>query len=127
MNITDKLTEIKNIFKSVSIVDLIYQIEKLEKCKSEFFKRCAPCDEGDRVAIIKDLKIPKESGWYGCKHFLIVGAKGRVEKVDFLNGQFRVDVVFDYESWVDSQGNETEIEDKHTFCMNEKAIKKLNT
>ena len=120
---------LKNVYKSVNAIsssDFKYELEKLINCKDEFFKRCAPCKEGDRVVIIRDLKIPKDSGWHHCKHFLSVGAKGTAKKVDFFGGKFRVDVVFDDESWICHQGVETKAKDKHTFCMGDKDVKPLS-
>ncbi len=124
------LDYVEKLHKAVAVhtaSELKYELEKLEDCKSEFFKRCAPCREGERVVIVRELNIPESSGWYHCAHFLVLGAKGTAHKVDFFGGRFRIDVVYDDESWVDRQGNEHKVEDKHTFCMGEKDIEVLTS
>jgi hypothetical protein len=125
----DLTSYLENVHKSVTAItasDFKYELKQLNDCKDEFFKRCAPCKQGDRVVIVRDLKIPESSGWYSCRHFLILGAKGTVRKVKFFGGSFRVDVVFDNETWINWEGGEVKTDEKHTFCMGEIDIKPIN-
>lgn len=99
-----------------------YYFDKIEGYVDALFNRFAPFKQGDRVKIIK---APVTKGnWASCKHFLKKGSKGTVHSVDYCAGQFRADVVFDDESWIDSKGEKHKPSEKHTFYMQEKEIKR---
>lgn len=64
----------------------------------------APFHEGDRVSLKRAPEIGPESGWLGCKHFLVQGAVGTVRTVEFYDSRFTFMVTFDDESWIDAEG-----------------------
>jgi len=67
-------------------------------------------------------------GWKHCSHFLINGAVGEVVDVDFSDGHFRYDIMFDNESWVTQYGidrgkiNPVPRKKRHTFNLHEKYL-----
>lgn len=64
----------------------------------------SPFHEGDRVSLKRTPEIGPDSGWRGCKHFLVQGAVGTVRTVEFYGGNFTFLVTFDDESWIDAEG-----------------------
>ena len=87
------------------------------------FNKYAPFQVGDRVMIKK--KIKADGNWSHSKHFLIPGAKGEVKSVDYYDGAFCADVMFDDETWIDSMGMERPVSRKHVFRMWENQIKRV--
>lgn len=66
-------------------------------------RKLLPCAEGGRVRL---LKAPAcNGGWSRSKHFLIVGAIATVRSIEFVEGQFSANLVFDDETWIDHKGN----------------------
>lgn len=65
----------------------------------------APFHVGQRVALARTPEIGEDSTWRVYRHFLVQGAKGTVQSVDFHAGKFAFFyVTFDDESWVDPDG-----------------------
>jgi hypothetical protein len=96
----------------------------IESYLSMFDKYC-PYKVGGRVKLKKALKIGRDSGWWGCRHFLIKGAEGTVVKRGYGGKGFLFDIAFDDESWIDSKGTRLPVERKHTFSIGEANLKKL--
>lgn len=57
---------------------LLYHLNKVVKMVVEN----APFKKGDRVELIEDIKISKDSGWYCHKHDLCQGKQGDVSMVE---------------------------------------------
>ena len=78
--------------------------KKMKGYAEVLFTRFAPFREGDRVMLTKTPVITEQEawGWLRAKHFLVVGAKGTIESVDFYDGQFKAGIEFDDDSWIDS-------------------------
>ena len=108
---------------------LDFYLNKINEYINVLFDRFAPFKVGDRVELIKTPIInEKESwGWLSSKHFLVKGALATVKDVDYEDGKFIVDVIFDEESWIDDKGKKRKIEnkDKHTYCISEKSIRRV--
>jgi hypothetical protein len=87
----------------------------------------APFRKGDRVVLTETPVINSlESwGWVGSKHFLVKGAKGTVDEIDFYDGQFRAGVIFDDETWVDTDGNKHLPHRPHQHWFSEKWLVRL--
>jgi hypothetical protein len=86
-----------------------------------------PFREGDRVALVRDLQIPRNDGWYHCRHFLVQGAVGTVREVVHSGGDhFTFYVRFDDESWVDDRGevHATAEENRHVFGFREGELRR---
>lgn len=101
--------------------DVKWAIEELLKTTSLFMKQ-AKFSVGDRVVISKAPIITEtiSSGWLGGKHFLIPGAKGAVRSVDFYDGEYRYDILFDDESWFSSYTKKVTLVDenhKHLYSF----------
>lgn len=103
--------------------DLMYTMEKHAAAYDLLLTRYAKFRVGDRVQLgitpaISDILSP---GWLGSKHFLVAGAYGTVRNVDVNKGMFYYQVVFDAESWRDSQGIEHVVEpnERHSYCFGE--------
>lgn len=116
--------KIKEGIKILSKGPMEYYIAKLIECREELFKRCCPFGIGDKVELNQNLDIGKSSGWYHCRHFLTCGSKATVVDIDFYKGQFRMDVLFDNETWIDIHGKEHKTDNKHSFCINEKKLRR---
>jgi hypothetical protein len=81
---------------------------------------------GKRVQLIKTPKIDRDtsSGWIGSKHFLVKGARATIEDVDFARGGFILALLFDDESWKDSDGiiHPRKDSEKHLYHFGEKHV-----
>lgn len=81
----------------------------------------------------KELDKCSNHGWKHCKHFLIEGAVGQVKDIDYRDGKFVYDVVFDNESWVTSFGKEegklhpVSRDKRHIFCIWEDHLESTGT
>src|ERR1035437_6588033 len=79
--------------------------EKLKQFKT-FLETKGRFKIGDRVEIAHTPVIDKETawGWLSGKHFLVEGAKGTIILIDYYNDSFGYSVIFNDESWKDSNG-----------------------
>ena len=75
--------------------------KKLREYAKALFDR-APFRSGDRVRLVRNPEISeaKSPGWMCAKHFLVKGALGTVQCVDFCGGLFNASIVWDDESWI---------------------------
>jgi hypothetical protein len=103
--------------------DLMYKLEKFAAAYDLLLTRYAKFHVGDRVQLgitpfINETRAP---GWLGSKHFLVAGAYGTVRDVDVRDGMFYYQVVFDAESWQDSEGIKHVVEpnERHSYCFGE--------
>jgi len=98
-----------------------YKLNYLIKGFREMCDRFCPYKVGDRVQLSATPEIGKGSGWYGSKHFLVKGAAATVKSTDFNNGLFCFGLVFDDDSWVDTDGKVYPTETgKYIFIFSEK-------
>lgn len=125
-NLTKGLELIKQGLGILQGGPLNYYLEKAFEYQEALFDRFAPFKAGDRVALVEAFKTDDERhGWYGCQHFLVKGAEAVVESVDYKDGRFIADVVFDNESWIDDKGKVRLVEQKHTFAFGESRLKRI--
>lgn len=74
-----------------------------------------PFQEGDRVELVKN---PDCSGaWADSKHFLRKGEEGIIAGIELYQGELTADVIFDNETWIDLQGIQQPVSNKHTFSI----------
>lgn len=129
-SLKDGLEKINEGIRILQCGPLSYYIERAQEYQEALFNKFAPFKIGDRVRLIKTPEINENRfpGWLSSKHFLIEGAVGTVESVDYRDETFCADVVFDNESWIDSNGTRHPIEEngKHTFLFSEKLLVKIN-
>ena len=88
----------------------------------EYYKGCMAASKfkvGERVRLKEDIK-----DWDHCTHFLIEGAIGTVEEVDYYKGVYYYDIMFDNETWIDSKGIKQVPKTKHTFRFAQKSLKR---
>jgi hypothetical protein len=88
----------------------------------DYYQGCmaaAKFKKGDRVQLREDA-----TGWDHCKHFLVKGAVGTVEEVDYYMGEYRYDIEFDNETWIDRHGVKRVPGTKHTFRFSQKDLKR---
>ena len=82
-----------------------------------------PFQEGDRIKLTRNHPCP--NAWAHRKHFLIKGAKGVIDSIEYYNERgFTAAVVFDKESWIDREGEVHPTTNKHTYAMEFKYLKK---
>lgn len=81
-------------------VEFEWHLAKMREYAEGLFAR-APWKTGDRVRLTLTPIINEKTawGWLGCQHFLVKGALATVQDVDFREGKFVADVMFDDESW----------------------------
>ena len=109
-----------------------FYFEKMDAYVEVLFERFAPFKKGDRIKLSKtpEITLDKSWGWMGSKHFLVKGAKGTVQAVDLdaRNKKFYAEVVFDNESWKNSNDGVVTLYDKdkrHNYAFGEDYIKLL--
>lgn len=108
----DELTKTLYDLKSFSdaFYDIKFCLERYEEYRQGLL-RYAPFQIGDTVKIKKKIEINEHVNrcWYGYRHFLKVGTKGKVVDVDYSNTVFKATV---------------EIQEK-LFYIDEKYLKKV--
>lgn len=96
--------------------------EVLQSYRSMFDRFC-PYKIGDRVQLKSSCRINDPThGWYGCRHFLVKGAKATVRERGYTDGQFTFMIEFDNETWIDSKGKELPVTSKHVFHFGENSL-----
>jgi hypothetical protein len=111
-----------------------FYFNKLETYVNALFTKFAPFKAGDRVELTVAPKT-EGTGWYHCRHFLIPGAVGTVVSVVYYKWRniysgwegFVAGVVFDRETWIDKDGVERPVQEKHSFQFRENELCKLET
>lgn len=101
-----------------------YYFAKVEEYVNALFGRFAPFQVGHRVMLTAAPNT--NNSWKFCAHFLIPGACGDVSAVDYSDGRFVADIVFDNESWIDDAGIEHLAENKHTFRIGESILTNIS-
>lgn len=97
-----------------------FYVEQMVGAYDYLMERYAPFKAGDKVIMVKELQtIP--SGWSHCQHFLVPGARGVVDQISCDAKGFRVEVIFENESWINKDGEKILMEPdrRHTFSFNE--------
>jgi hypothetical protein len=85
----------------------------------------SPFQPGDRVVLVVAPMLDSGHGWYHCRHFLIVGAIGTVQTIDYTQGRFSADVVFEKETYKDSNGVEHPVACQHTYAFDERSLRRI--
>lgn len=102
------------------------------ECMKEYYEGCmkaAKFQIGDRV----ELKETVTNGWEGRNHFMTEGAKATIMDVDYYDGEYCYDIMFDKETWLKDWNDfkklkkpiEVDVKDKHHFCFKQKALRKV--
>lgn len=146
MNMNNTINKITNYFEMVEKANELmdkanrgisggpkkYYFEKMQVYVEALFNKYAPFKEGDRFEISSEINIGPDSGWRHSAHFLKIGEQGVVMEVDYRDDAFCADVIFDNESWISLTGQDkdkihpVEFKDRHTFCMWESKIRKID-
>ncbi len=72
--------------------DTGYYVDKLEDCARQWIATC-PVQVGDRVRLVV---CPDPESWGGAvQHWMVVGAEGLVQGIDWYGDRFRAGVIFD--------------------------------
>ena len=100
-------------------------------CMKEYYEGCIKAAKfkiGDRV----ELKETVTNGWEGRNHFMTEGAKATIMDVDYYEGKYRYDIMFDKETWLKDWGTgskekpiEVDVIDKHHFCFKQKSLRRV--
>ncbi len=98
-----------------------------------FFQR-GPFKVGDKVQLVDPPEIKKGHRWYGYQKTFHLGATGKVVQMDYRDGYFKAEIVWD-EEWLERNQiidndldhielRQTKIEEanRHLFCMCETAL-----
>jgi len=120
-----KEDDLSNIIEGVKILEkladghLPHWRYVLENANSIWLK--SPFKVGDLVQLVKDPEITSENswGWLGAKHFLIKGAKARINERQFYDGKFIFGLSFEDESWIDSEGIVRQVHKKAIYLFGE--------
>lgn len=100
-----------------------FYFEKIEEYVTALFGPCAPFHVGDRVKLVAAPNT--ENSWSACRHFLIPGAEATIDGVDYVDGHFVADLIFDDESWIDCNGKVQPVANRHAFRIAEQLIEVL--
>lgn len=105
---------------------LSFYLREMSAAYELLMSRYAPFKVGDRVKLAKTPDITPEHapGWMSCRHFLVQGAIATVSDARCGEGGFRFDVMFDGETWLDREGVERPISEKHTFTFREASLER---
>lgn len=114
-----KVKDFKNYIDTVGRGSFDFVIDEVVDSYISMYERFCPYDIGERVQLKEDVDTDKASGWKGSKHFLIKGAMATIKERGYANGYFTFHIMFDDESWIDSEGEEHPIVDKHTYHFSE--------
>jgi len=120
-----RLSDIKN---KVSELDSLldnefgYRLNQVLESYASLFDRFCPYKVGDRVQLKETPDIPKGSGWYGSRHFLIKGAIATVKALEYRDDLFCFGLEFDDETWIDMHGEVKPVSAKHLFYLSENWI-----
>lgn len=98
-----------------------YLFEQLKEVVTEFFDN-AKFSAGDRVIVAKKINFKDCPRWQSYAPTFDQAAT--VKSVHYYEGQFRYDVKFDKDYWVDSVTGEVhEYDEGHTFTLWESLLK----
>jgi len=90
---------------------------------------CAPFSKGDRVELnyTPEITASTASGWLGGKHYLVEGSKATIACVSFGSFGWGVDLIFDDESWIDSNKvvRPIEAKDRHLYGFNARRVRAI--
>jgi hypothetical protein len=88
----------------------------------DYYKGCmkaAKFKVGDRVELKEDCKH-----WDHHKHYMIKGALATVISADYYKGNYRYEIEFDDETWINMDGVKKVPERKHCFAFGQKNLKR---
>lgn len=99
-HIDEVLGAVASLRKAVNHHENEWHWGKLRMYAAALFDR-APFKVGSRVRMTKTPVINEKEawGWLGAKHFLVAGAIGTVQAIDFDDGHFCAWVTWDNETW----------------------------
>lgn len=118
--IKNKVSELDSLLTG----DFGYRLNQVLESYTSLFDRFCPYKIGDRVKLKETLDIPKGSGWYGSRHFLIKGAIATVRTCEYQKDSFCFGLEFDDESWIDMHGEVTPSSSKHLFHLSENCVER---
>lgn len=105
--------------------DFMFGMDEIVKTIRSMFDRFCPFKVGSRVELTRTPEIGDNSGWRGCKHFLIEGAAATVRERGYRDGKFTCDLMFDDETWIDRDGGKHQPREKHVFMFDESWVRVL--
>lgn len=123
--ISEALDKIKEGMRILDCGPPSYYFEKLKNQNKMLFERFCPFKMGERVQLKKTPNIPEDSGWYGSRHFLKKGSIATIRNIDTSELFFVFGLVFDKESYFDSEGKEHLAVNKHRYTFPENDIEKV--
>jgi hypothetical protein len=123
------LTKIYNLTEElVSLVknESQYKLKNILTSYCDLFDRFCPYKIGDEIVLTVTPEISESTapGWLHSKHFLIEGAVGLVNSVEYRDNKFIVWVTFESQSWIlDGEINPTPHEYSYHFTEDQIATK----
>jgi hypothetical protein len=99
-----------------------FYLRELAASYNLLMERFCPYKVGSRVQLAKTPNITEQTapGWMSCRHFLVKGAKGTVNKAYCGEGGFYFYVEFDDDSWIDPHTKVVRpTENKYVFTFKE--------
>lgn len=127
-NVKDGFSLIEEGMSKLSRGSLHFYLDELTACYDLLINKYAPFKVDDIVILTRTPEISNEvsHGWMGAKHFLIKGARGRIQSVSCGSRGFRFDVIFDNETFIDYLTKEPKAPtEKHCFAFGEDWLVKV--
>jgi len=123
------LTDFHEAFNPIGNGPPKYYFKKMTQWIEALFAK-GPFKVGDKVQLVRVPQIDKESGWWHCRKTFTLGAIGKVVHMDFRDGCFHADVVWD-EDWVElnyptPHWKQVDPEKRHMFGMWESSLVRYN-
>lgn len=121
------IAAVNSLATQVRVAEHDWHWRKLREYAAALFER-GPFRKGDRVRIVVAPTIEGPNhGWWGARHFLVVGAVGTVGSVDFFGGKFVALVAFDDETWIDRGGAHHVPDRPSLYSLSESEIERIDT
>lgn len=102
---------------------LDYYFKKLIEHSEALLTKFSPIKIGDKAVIIK--KINCDGGWKNCEKSLEIGSTGKVEDVDYINGEFKYTFIPDNQWYKHDDGSYKELTRKYSYLLKESELAKV--
>jgi len=96
-----------------------------------FMETKAKFKVGDRVELNRTpiINATEAWGWMSSRHFLIKGAQATVREISYYCNEFRYQIVFDEDSWIDEKNviHPRTSANKHTYNFREDSLDRVGS
>lgn len=126
-NILQIIKEGNGLLSMLGDSDFEYTLERYEEYKEGLF-RLSPFQIGSTVQLVNYPGVNKDKspGWWPSRHFLVNGSVARVADMDYYKGEFRYDLVFNSETWIDDDNKVHQKDRKSRYNFSGRFVGPIN-